>query len=94
MKPRISEAARGNLYLGPGEVPGFGRLETLMSAIPLRDLDGVAHKCALAELGVEQKRDVVKLTSDLRIPSQDDDRPDAGPVMAMTGAIARVAFLT
>lgn len=44
----ISEAARSDLYTGLRDVLGPGRAETLMSAIPLHDLDEVATKRDIA----------------------------------------------
>lgn len=49
----ISEAARNDLYTGLRDVLGAERAETLMSAIPLHDLDEVATKADLAELRAE-----------------------------------------
>ena len=43
----ISEAARHDLYTGLREVIGPERAETLMSAIPLHDLDEVVTKADL-----------------------------------------------
>lgn len=49
----ISEAARHDLYTGLNELLGPERTETLMSALPVHDLDEVATKGDLAELRAE-----------------------------------------
>jgi hypothetical protein len=49
----ISEAARSDLYTGLRDVLGPDRAETLMSAIPLHDLDEVATKGDIAVLRAE-----------------------------------------
>ena len=58
----ISEAARSELYTGLSEVLGQDRAETLMSAIPLHDLDEVATKSDIQALRAEIKADFVRLT--------------------------------
>lgn len=60
----ISEAARSDLYTGLVEVLGNDRAETLMSAIPLHDLDQVATKRDIAVLdarfaGVDARFEVI-----------------------------------
>lgn len=51
----ISEAAGSDLITGLRDVLGPERAETLMSAIPLQDLDEVATKRDLAVLRAELK---------------------------------------
>jgi hypothetical protein len=62
----ISEAARADLYNGLTEAIGPQRAETLMSAIPLHDLDEVATKADLAILRAELKAELAELRSELR----------------------------
>ena len=69
----ISEAARSDLYTGLRDVLGRERAETLMSAIPLHDLEEVATKGDLAVLrgdvaGVraELKTDIADLRAELK----------------------------
>jgi hypothetical protein len=57
----ISEAARSDLYNGLRDVLGPERAETLMSAIPLYELDVVATKGDLAELRAELKVELAEL---------------------------------
>ncbi len=57
----ISEAARNDLYNGLRDVIGAERAETLMSAIPLHDLDEVATKADLAELRAELRTEIAEL---------------------------------
>jgi len=80
----ISEAARSDLYTGLRDVLGPERAETLMSAIPLHDLDEVATKrdiaelrADMAELRTEFKTDIADLRSDLT--GQLDALPRARP---------------
>lgn len=70
----ISEAARSDLYTGLSEVIGPERAETLMSAIPLHDLDEVATKAdialvrsEMAEMRSELKAEIAELRSELKI---------------------------
>jgi hypothetical protein len=62
----ISEAARADLYNGLTEAIGRQRAETLMSAIPLHDLDEVATKADLAILRAEMRAEMAELRSELR----------------------------
>jgi hypothetical protein len=62
----ISEAARSDLYTGLSQVLGPERAETLMSAIPLHDLDQVATKGDLALLASDLRSEMADLRSDLR----------------------------
>lgn len=62
----ISEAARNDLYTGLAEVLGPERTETLMSAIPLHDLDEVATKSDIALLRAELGTEIGSLRSDFR----------------------------
>lgn len=57
----ISEGARSDLYTGLRDVLGPDRAETLMSAIPLHDLDEIATKGDLAVLRAELKADMAEL---------------------------------
>lgn len=61
----ISEAARSDLYTGLRDVLGPDRTETLMSAIPLHDLDEVATKADIAVLRAELKTDIAQLRSEM-----------------------------
>ncbi len=62
----ISEAARHDLYTGLNELLGPERTETLMSALPVHDLDEVATKGDLAELRAELKGDIAELRAELK----------------------------
>ena len=62
----ISEAARSDLYTGLRDVLGPERAETLMSAMPLHDLDEVATKRDIAELRAEIKTDIAELRAELK----------------------------
>jgi hypothetical protein len=62
----ISEAARSDLYTGLRDVLGSERAETLMSAIPLHDLDEVATKGDLAELRADLRADMAELKAELK----------------------------
>jgi hypothetical protein len=55
----ISEAARHDLYTGLRDVTGPERAETLMSAIPLHDVDEVVTKADL-------RAEIAELRSELR----------------------------
>jgi len=62
----ISEAARSDLYNGLSQVLGPERAETLMSAIPLHDLDEVATKGDLALLAADLRSEMGDLRSEMR----------------------------
>lgn len=62
----ISEAARSDLYTGLRDVLGPERAETLMSAIPLHDLDEVATKRDIAELRAELRADMAELRTEFK----------------------------
>jgi hypothetical protein len=62
----ISEAARSDLYTGLRDVLGSERAETLMSAIPLHDLDEVPTKGDLAELRADLRADMAELKAELK----------------------------
>lgn len=61
----ISEAARSDLYTGLSQVLGPERAETLMSAIPLHDLDEVATKSDLAVLSAELRSEISGLRTEI-----------------------------
>ncbi len=98
----ISEAARSDLYTGLVEVLGPERAETLMSAIPLYDLDEVATKRDLLVL----KGDLQVLKAELRAEFTAMLSAEVGGLrrtmtnwmltqsVAIIGAIVGVAFLT
>jgi hypothetical protein len=62
----ISEAARSDLYNGLIQVLGPERAETLMSAIPLHDLDQVATKGDLAVLAADVRSEMAGLRTELK----------------------------
>ena len=62
----ISEAARSDLYNGLSQVLGPERAETLMSAIPLHDLDEVATKGDLALLAADLRTEMAGLRAELK----------------------------
>ena len=62
----ISEAARHDLYTGLSELLGPERTETLMSALPIYDLDEVATKGDIAELRAEIKGDIAELRAEIK----------------------------
>ena len=62
----ISEAARADLYTGLSEAIGSERAETLMSAIPLHDLEQVATKADLAVLAAELRQEIADQIGALR----------------------------
>jgi len=69
----ISEAARSDLYTGLRDVLGSERAETLMSAIPLHELDEMATEGDIAELKgdiaglrADFKRDIAELRGELK----------------------------
>jgi hypothetical protein len=61
----ISEADRSDLYTGLSKVLGPERAETLMSAIPLHDLDEVATKGDLALLAADLRTEMGDLRSEM-----------------------------
>lgn len=61
----ISEAARSDLYTGLSEVIGPERAETLMSAIPLHQLDEVATKGDVRASAADLKADIADLRSEM-----------------------------
>jgi hypothetical protein len=61
----ISEAARSDLYNGLSQMLGPERAETLMSAIPLHDLDEVATKGDLALLAADLRSGMGDLRSEM-----------------------------
>jgi hypothetical protein len=65
----ISESARSDLYTGLRDVLGSDRADTLMSAIPLHDLDEVATKGDLAVLRTdmaEVRTEMAELRAELK----------------------------
>jgi hypothetical protein len=101
----ISEAARSDLYTGLVEVLGPERTETLMSAIPLYDLDEVATKRDLLVL----KGDLLVLKGEIQVLKAElraEFHQEIGSLrktmtnwmltqsVAIIGAIVGVAFLT
>jgi hypothetical protein len=91
----ISEAARSDLYIGLVEVLGPDRAETLMSAIPLYDLDEVATKRDLQVLKAELRAEFTTLLSG-EIGSLRKTMTNwmLTQSLAIIGAIVGVAFLT
>lgn len=62
----ISEAARSDLYNVLSRVIGPDPAETLMSAVPLHDLDEVATKGDLAESREATRADIAELRTELK----------------------------
>ena len=87
----ISEAARSDLYTGLVEVLGPERAETLMSAIPLYDLDEVATKRDLQVLKAELRAEISIEIGSLRKTMTNWMLTQS---VAIIGAIVGVAFLT
>lgn len=87
----ISEAARSDLYTGLVEVLGPDRAETLMSAIPLYDLDKVATKRDLQVLKGELRAEISIEVGSLRKTMTNWMLTQS---VAIIGAIVGVAFLT
>ncbi len=87
----ISEAARSDLYTGLVEVLGPDRAETLMSAIPLYDLDKVATKRDLQVLKGELRAEISIEIGSLRKTMTNWMLTQS---VAIIGAIVGVAFLT
>lgn len=63
----ISEAARSDLYTGLRDVLGPERAETLMTAVPLHDLDEVATKRDLAELRADLRAEMAEMRAELKM---------------------------
>lgn len=81
----ISEAARNDLYTGLSELLGPERTETLMSAIPLHDLDEVATKSDILML----KSDIALLGAELREEFRSELRSEIDSLRAeLSGQIA------
>lgn len=87
----ISEAARSDLYTGLVEVLGPDRAQTLMSAIPLYDLDEVATKRDLQVLKAELRAEISIEIGSLRKTMTNWMLTQS---LAIIGAIVGVAFLT
>ncbi len=87
----ISEADRSDLYSGLVELLGPERAETLMSAIPLRDLDEVATKRDLQVLKAELRLEISAEIDSLRKTMTNWMLTQS---LAIIGAIVGVAFLT
>lgn len=105
----ISEAARSDLYTGLRDVIGAERAETLMSAIPLHDLDEVATKADLAilraelmgeinGLRVELKTDIAnlraELTSEIAALRKQMGNWMLTLLVTIVGAMAGISFLS
>jgi hypothetical protein len=94
----ISEAARSDLYHGLRDLLGDERAETLMSAIPLHDLDEVATKGDIADLRAEMKTDIAELKVDIVTQVGALQRTTAAWMLtllvAVIGAIAGVGLLS
>lgn len=98
----ISEAARHDLYTGLRDVIGPERAETLMSAIPLHDLDEVVTKADLraeiAELRTEMRTGFANL--DAKIEAQQAamyrhlNRFLAAVLVSIVGAVLGVGILS
>lgn len=73
----ISEGARSDLYTALREVIGPKRAETLMSAIPLHDLDEVATKGDLSEVAAELRAQIADLRAEMM-----------GEIAALRGSMA------
>lgn len=81
----ISEAARNDLYTGLSELLGPERTETLMSAIPLNDLDEVATKSDILLL----KSDIALLGAELREEFRSELRSEVDSLrVELSGQIA------
>jgi hypothetical protein len=63
----ISEAARNDLYNGLRDILGSDRAETLMSVVPLHNLDEVATKRDLAELREATRADIAELRTEVKV---------------------------
>ena len=98
----ISEEARHDLYTGLREVIGPERADTLMSAIPLHDLDEVATKADLraeiAELRTEMRTGLANLEA--KLDSQHAtmyrhlNRLVSAILVSIVGALLGVGILT
>lgn len=85
----ISEAARSDLYTGLSQVLGSERAETLMSAIPLHDLDQVATKGDLAVLSAELRSEVADLRTELKTDIAELRAEVKAELSAEVGALRR-----
>ncbi len=94
----ISEAARSDLYTGLRDVIGAERAETLMSAIPLHDLDEVATKADLAELRAELKMEIaelrVEVSSEIAAVRRTMSNWMLTLMVTIVGAMAGISFLS
>lgn len=61
----ISEAARSDLYTGLSEVIGPERAETLMSAIPLHQLDEVATKGDVRASAADLRAEIAEIRAEI-----------------------------
>ena len=93
----ISEAARSDLYTGLRDLLGPERAETLMTAIPLHDLDEVATKGDIAELRAATKADIADLRAELKMDIGSLQKTMTNWMLtllvAIIGAMASVGFL-
>lgn len=85
----ISEAARSDLYNGLSPVLGPERAETLMSAIPLHDLDQVATKGDLAVLSAELRAEIADLRTELKTDIAELRTEVRSELSAEVGALRR-----
>ncbi|MFP3883727.1 MAG: hypothetical protein ACLFWH_15615 [Actinomycetota bacterium] len=105
----ISEAARHDLYTGLRDVIGPERAETLMSAIPLHDLDEVVTKadlraeaaglCAeIADLRTEVRTGLANLVANLEAQNaamyKHVNRLVGAVLVSIVGAVLGVGILT
>ena len=101
----ISEAARSDLYNGLRDVLGPERAETLMSAIPLHDLDEVATKrdiaelrAEIAELRAELKEDIaalrVEMANEIGALRKTMSNWMVTVLVAVVGAMVSIALIT
>lgn len=94
----ISEAARNDLYNGLRDVIGAERAETLMSAIPLHDLDEVATKADLvvqrAELKTEFAELRVEVASELAALRRTMSNWMLTLMVTIIGAMAGISFMS
>ena len=94
----FSEAERHDLYTGLFELLGPERTETLMSALPIYDLDEVATKGDIVELRTELKGDIAligakvdTLQSELRATNKRLDRLIFAMIGGLTAIIVALA---
>jgi hypothetical protein len=94
----ISEADRADLYAGLVETLGSRRAETLMSAIPLYDLDQVATKADLQVLASDLRAEMAELRAEFHTEIGALRKTMTNWMLtqsvAVIGAIVGVAFLT